>query len=96
MADQRDRIARVFAGPDALVAYVASLAVLVLAIVAPVPVLQVPGTLLLVAFDALQRSLLPGVTGVAYDVLLAGFLYALAVAVAGVRRAMLARVARPE
>jgi len=89
MDDWGDRALRILAGRDVLVAYLVLLGFIVVAFAVRIPLVQIPGYLLIVGFDLLQNPLAPGVTGTLFDVLLAAYLYLLAVVVAGLYRTVL-------
>lgn len=86
MNDWREWGYRVFAGRDVLAAYLLVLGLVWIALVVDVRPLQLPGEGLLVGFEFLQATIVPGVGESRYHVYRAAYLYLAAVGVAAVSR----------
>jgi len=75
-----------FAGPEVLGAFLFAAGLVAVAPLVDAQLLQVPGYLLVVGSDLIQHSLLPGLSGLAYSVFFAAYLYAVAIVAAGLYR----------
>jgi hypothetical protein len=71
----RDR----FVGPAVLGAFLLAVGLVAVAPLVEVQLLQIPGYLLVVGSDLIQNSLFPRLSGLAYSVFFAVYLYAVAV-----------------
>ncbi|MCG1002805.1 MULTISPECIES: hypothetical protein [Halobacterium] len=75
-----------FIGGDVLSAFVVAVALVAVSTLVQVQFVQIPGYLLIAGSDLIQNPLLPGLTGWAYTVFLAVYLYGVAILAATLYR----------